>query len=171
MVGYLNGAAAAQPDPWHGGRVLLPTFAKLSPRRPYGGALLVASEQKPKLGRFWLQTCITHTLRCRYAVPIWSSSLLQCSDKVHSRTSTYTLLPWLFARSLLRYRRSDSACFFTCKHACTVRPPSPPTPLKMRRWHLLCCSFDFLTAMGKVKGISLWSRQRKVHYEKWLCQS
>jgi hypothetical protein len=114
-----------------------------------------------------------HTLRCRYAVPIWSNSELECSDKVQSRTSTctYTLLPWLFARSLLRYRRSDSACVFTCKHACTVRPPSSPTPLTMRRWHLLCFAFDFLTVMGKIRSIFLWSRQRKVHCEKWLCQS
>lgn len=113
--------ALQQPCKTHAGRTLFLIVAKMSPRRPYGGALLVASEQRSKLGLFGLQACI-HTRPSLLIHSPHMGVLFALTKYTLVRVPT-PLLPWLFARSLLRYRRSDSACVFSHARRALSAPP------------------------------------------------
>lgn len=81
--------------------------------------------QRTQVQTWALLAAGTHTHTCSSLSihsPQMEHSSLQRSHKVHPRTST-PLLPWFFARSLLRYRRSDSVFF---SHARKYYPRPPP---------------------------------------------
>lgn len=88
----------------------------------------MASEQKSKLGRFWLQTCVTHTYLVVDTQSPYGYALLQCSDKVHSRTST-PCSPGSLPVPCYAIGGVTVRVFFTCMHTCTVRPPFSSDPI------------------------------------------